>query len=72
GFPLLRRKSGLVGIGGSVSGGGGTPGAGAYCASKAAVHARSDALRRELAPFGVEGLEVQPGASASNFGASAS
>ncbi|OBY47631.1 SDR family oxidoreductase [Pseudomonas aeruginosa] len=61
-FPLLRRKSGLV-----VN-----PFAGAYCASKAAVHALSDALRLELAPFGVEVLEVQPGAIASNFGASAS
>ncbi|MBG4396676.1 SDR family NAD(P)-dependent oxidoreductase, partial [Pseudomonas aeruginosa] len=49
-----------------------TPFAGAYCASKAAVHALSDALRLELAPFAVEVLEVQPGAIASNFGASAS
>ncbi|WP_259466453.1 SDR family NAD(P)-dependent oxidoreductase, partial [Pseudomonas aeruginosa] len=57
---------------GSVSGVLVTPFAGAYCASKAAVHALSDALRLELAPFGVEVLEVQPGAIASNFGASAS
>ncbi|MBF3347836.1 SDR family NAD(P)-dependent oxidoreductase, partial [Pseudomonas aeruginosa] len=71
-FPLLRRKSGLVVNVGSVSGVLVTPFAGAYCASKAAVHALSDALRLELAPFGVEVLEVQPGAIASNFGASAS
>ncbi|HCD9750105.1 SDR family oxidoreductase [Pseudomonas aeruginosa] len=71
-FPLLRRKSGLVVNVGSVSGVLVTPFAGAYCASKAAVHALSDALRLELAPFAVEVLEVQPGAIASNFGASAS
>ncbi|HBO3045225.1 TPA: SDR family oxidoreductase [Pseudomonas aeruginosa] len=71
-FPLLRRKSGLVVNVGSVSGVLVTPFAGAYCASKAAVHTLSDALRLELAPFAVEVLEVQPGAIASNFGASAS
>lgn len=49
-----------------------TPFAGAYCASKAAVHALSDALRLELAPFGVGVLEVQPGAIESSFGTQAS
>ncbi|MCY1393992.1 short chain dehydrogenase [compost metagenome] len=48
-----------------------TPFAGAYCASKAAVHALSDALRLELAPFGIRLMEVQPGAIASSFGANA-
>lgn len=66
-FPLLRRKSGLVVNVGSVSGVLVTPFAGAYCASKAAVKALSDALRLELAPLGIRVMEVQPGAIASQF-----
>ncbi|MGH8434991.1 MAG: SDR family oxidoreductase [Pseudomonas sp.] len=71
-FPLLRRSRGLVVNIGSVSGVLVTPFAGAYCASKAAVHALSDALRLELAPFGIGLMEVQPGAIASSFGVNAS
>ena len=66
-FPVLRRSKGLVVNIGSVSGVLVTPFAGAYCASKAAVHALSDALRMELAPFGIRVMEVQPGAIASSF-----
>ncbi|PIB46579.1 short-chain dehydrogenase [Pseudomonas sp. 2822-15] len=66
-FPALRRSKGLVVNIGSVSGVLVTPFAGAYCASKAAVHALSDALRMELAPFGVSVLEVQPGAINTSF-----
>ena len=71
-FPLLRASKGLVVNIGSVSGVLTTPFAGAYCASKAAGHSLSDALRMELAPFSIEVMEVQPGAIASNFGANAS
>lgn len=71
-FPLLRRSKGLVINIGSVSGVLVTPFAGAYCASKAAVHALSDALRMELAPFSIDVMEVQPGAIASHFGTNAS
>jgi len=71
-FPLLRQNKGLVVNIGSVSGVLVTPFAGAYCASKAAVHALTDVLRLELAPFAIEVMEVQPGAIASSFGASAS
>lgn len=71
-FPLLRASRGLVVNIGSVSGVMVTPFAGAYCASKAAVHALSDALRMELAPFAIEVMEVQPGAIASSFGSNAS
>ncbi len=66
-FPALRRSKGLVVNIGSVSGVLVTPFAGAYCASKAAVHALSDALRMELAPFGVRVMEVQPGAIDTRF-----
>ena len=66
-FPALRRSKGLVVNIGSVSGVLVTPFAGAYCASKAAVHALSDALRMELAPFGVGVMEVQPGAINTSF-----
>ncbi|WP_106805107.1 SDR family oxidoreductase [Pseudomonas sp. S5D5] len=66
-FPALRKRKGLVVNIGSVSGVLVTPFAGAYCASKAAVHALSDALRMELAPFGIRVMEVQPGAIDTRF-----
>lgn len=56
---------------GSISGIASTPFSGAYCASKAALHAFSDALRMELAAFGIQVITVQPGAIASQFGATA-
>jgi NAD(P)-dependent dehydrogenase (short-subunit alcohol dehydrogenase family) len=71
-FPLLRRNKGLVVNIGSVSGVLVTPFGGAYCASKAAVHAMSDALRMELAPFGMRVMEVQPGAIDTQFANNAS
>lgn len=71
-FPALRRNKGLVVNIGSVSGVLVTPFAGAYCASKAAVHALSDALRMELAPFAIGVLEVQPGAIDTSFAKNAS
>jgi short-subunit dehydrogenase len=71
-FPLLRQNKGMVVNIGSVSGVLVTPFAGAYCASKAAVHAMSDALRMELAPFGVHVMEVQPGAIDTHFAKNAS
>jgi len=56
---------------GSVSGILTTPFSGAYCASKAALHAISDALRMELAPFGIKVVTVQPGGVQSAFAAHA-
>jgi NAD(P)-dependent dehydrogenase (short-subunit alcohol dehydrogenase family) len=71
-FALLRLNKGLVVNIGSVSGVLVTPFGGAYCASKAAVHAMSDALRMELAPFGIRVMEVQPGAIDTHFAKNAS
>ncbi len=72
-LPLLRnaaksRGSAKVVNIGSVSGILTTPFSGAYCASKAAVHALSDAMRMELAPFGIKVITIQPGAIRSSFG----
>lgn len=69
---MMARGSGLVVNVGSVSGLLVTPFSGAYCASKAAVHALSDALRMELAPFNIKVQVIQPGAIQSEFGRNAS
>lgn len=63
---LLGRGSRVIDIG-SVSGILTTPFAGAYCATKAALHALDEALRMELAPLGIAVITVQPGGIASNF-----
>lgn len=67
--PVMRKYGGgtIVNIG-SISGIVTTPFSGAYCASKAALHALSEALRMELAPFGIRVIIVQPGGIESNFG----
>jgi NAD(P)-dependent dehydrogenase (short-subunit alcohol dehydrogenase family) len=71
-LPLLRKsKSGCIVNMGSISGIVTTPFAGVYCASKAALHALSDAMRMELAPLGIRVVTVQPGGIASKFGATA-
>lgn len=66
-LPLLLQSKGLIVNIGSVSGVLTTPFAGVYCASKAALHSLSDALRMELAPFDVRVLTVQPGAIDTGF-----
>jgi len=68
-LPLMlpRRRGTIVNVG-SVSGILTTPFAGGYCASKAALHALTDALRLELAPFGIHAVCVQPGAVTSRIG----
>ena len=56
---MLPRRSGRVINVGSVLGCVVSPWSGAYCSSKSAVHAMSDALRWELAPFGIEVCSVR-------------
>jgi len=56
---------------GSVSGLTATPFAGAYSASKAALHALSDSLRVELAPLGISVVTIEAGALRTAFGMTA-
>lgn len=65
---LLQSDAPLVVNIGSISGIVTTPFSGAYCATKAALHSLSDALRMELAPLGVQVMTIQPGAIQSEFG----
>lgn len=63
-LPFVRKTKGrLVNIG-SISGIHSSPFLGAYCASKYAVEAVSDAQRRELQMFGVKVICIQPGSIA--------
>ncbi len=67
-LPLLRASHRPVVVHiGSVSGILTTPFAGAYCASKAALHCIADAMRMELAPLGIQVVTVQPGGIQSRF-----
>lgn len=68
---MIERKNGRIINISSVSGILTSPFAGAYCSSKAALNSLSDAMRIELAPFGIKVFTVQPGAIQSRFGATA-
>ncbi|MDO9004324.1 MAG: SDR family oxidoreductase [Aquabacterium sp.] len=65
---MIQHQRGAVVNISSVSGVMTTPFAGAYCASKAALNAASDALRMELRPLGIDVVTVQPGGIRSSFG----
>lgn len=67
-LPLMRRQgSGRIVNMSSVAGKLVTPFAGWYSASKHAVEAFSDALRMEVAPFGIDVIIVEPGAIRTGF-----
>lgn len=60
-LPLLRASRGRVVLMGSIGGRSALPFLGAYAMSKFALEAMADALRLELAPFGVLVSLVEPG-----------
>src|SRR5581483_3372684 len=60
-LPALRRRKGRVVLMGSIGGKSSLPFLGAYAMSKFALEAMSDALRVELAPFGMHVSIVEPG-----------
>ena len=61
-LPVLKREGrGRIAVVGSLAGYRGLPKAGAYCASKAALSAWTDAIRYEAEPFGVTVSLINPG-----------
>jgi NAD(P)-dependent dehydrogenase (short-subunit alcohol dehydrogenase family) len=68
-LPAMRtQRSGRIVNVSSVAGKVGIPFAAPYCASKHAIEAMSDALRVEVAPFGIQVVLVEPGPIESRFG----
>ncbi len=68
---LRRQKSGRIINISSIAGKLATPTNGAYSATKFALEALTDALRIELAPFGVQVVLVEPGSINTHFHATA-
>jgi NAD(P)-dependent dehydrogenase (short-subunit alcohol dehydrogenase family) len=60
-LPALRRRRGRIVLMGSISGRSALPFLGAYAMSKFALEAMADALRVELAPWGIHVVIVEPG-----------
>jgi NAD(P)-dependent dehydrogenase (short-subunit alcohol dehydrogenase family) len=60
-MPALRRSRGRIVLMGSIGGRSALPFLGAYAMSKFALEAMADALRLELAPFGMQVAIIEPG-----------
>ncbi|OQD73629.1 hypothetical protein PENDEC_c014G02742 [Penicillium decumbens] len=61
-LPHMRsNKSGTIVFIGSMIAWDGLPAVGPYCASKAAIHYAVESLSREVSPFGIRALLVEPG-----------
>jgi 3-hydroxy acid dehydrogenase / malonic semialdehyde reductase len=65
--PMVERGSGHVVVMSSIAGVVTTPGGGAYCGSKAAASAITDALRMEVGPQGISVTAIEPGVVISEF-----
>ncbi len=68
---MRRQKSGRIVNIGSIAGKLATPANGTYSATKFALEALSDALRLELAPFGIQVVLIEPGNIDTHFLATA-
>jgi NAD(P)-dependent dehydrogenase (short-subunit alcohol dehydrogenase family) len=66
-IPLLRKSQGRIINVGSVAGLFASPLMGPYCASKYAMEAISDVMRRELKPWNIKVSLLEPGPIASNI-----
>lgn len=66
-FLLQQSGCGIMVFIGSVAAEVPTPFAGAYCASKAALHAMADVMRMEAAALGIRVVTVKPGAIGTRF-----
>jgi NAD(P)-dependent dehydrogenase (short-subunit alcohol dehydrogenase family) len=66
-IPALARARGRVINVGSIAGDVGLPQHALYCASKAALHGMTDAMRRELSDHGVQAAAVVPGGFRTRF-----
>ena len=60
-LPLIRKSMGRIVVTASIAGRVGLPTEAAYCASKFAVEAWADVLRKDMYPFGVTVHIVEPG-----------
>ncbi|KAJ2725737.1 NADPH-dependent 1-acyl dihydroxyacetone phosphate reductase [Coemansia sp. Benny D115] len=67
---MMDRRRGVIVNVGSVVGYAAMPWLGYYAASKAALHAMTDAMRMELAPFNVHVVVLAPGTIKSNISSS--